>query len=97
MEDELLRLATERLTPTGRDMGIPGCEDWVYRDLPGRLSFEMWNRLLGIMGHGNYMVLAMSQGPDWRRGQFLVSPDGMANLKAYSEERARAAADRGRG
>lgn len=58
-------------------------DGWVYRDLPARLSFEMWDLLLEIMGEGNYRILAMTIGPDFKRGQFMISPDGIANMVAY--------------
>lgn len=58
-------------------------DGWVYRDLPNRLSHEMWDFLIETMGEGNYRILAKSVGPDWKRGQFLISPEGMKNLIAY--------------
>ncbi len=57
-------------------------DGWVYRDIPGRLSHEMWDHLIGIIGVGNFEILAMSIGDDWKRGQLMISPDGMKNLAA---------------
>lgn len=62
-------------------------DGWVYRDLPARLSNEMWDLLISIMGEGNYVILAESRGPDWRRGQFLISPTGMKNMKEHSRDK----------
>lgn len=58
-------------------------DGWVYRDLPRRLSFEMWDHFLSVIGEGNYVILAMSTGPDWKRGQFLISPAGMENMRQH--------------
>ena len=60
-------------------------DGWVYRDLPSRLSHEMWDLFIKTLGEGNYRIMAMTVGPDWKRGQFLISPDGMANLAAYKQ------------
>ncbi len=60
-------------------------DGWVYRDFPSRLSHEMWDLFIKTLGEGNYRILAMTVGPDWKRGQFLISPDGMANLVAYRQ------------
>ena len=56
-------------------------DGWVYKDIPGRLSYEMWDHLLDIIGDGNFRVLAMSVGEDWKRGQLMISPNGMKNLE----------------
>ena len=58
-------------------------DGWVYRDMSGRMSYEMWDLFTGLLGEGNYVILIMSQGHDWKRGQFLISPDGMQNLSDY--------------
>lgn len=64
-------------------------EGWAYRDLPGKLSLEMWGKFIGILGDAPYKILIGSEGRDrdgfeWRRGQFLLSPAAMENLKAYN-------------
>ena len=58
-------------------------DGWVYRDLPSRLSYKYWDLFIKTLGEGNYRIMAMTVGPDWKRGQFLISPDGMANLAAF--------------
>lgn len=58
-------------------------DGWVYRDMPFRLSHEMWDVFLETLGKGNYRILIMSSTPGWKRGQFLISPKGMENLAAY--------------
>ncbi len=58
-------------------------DGWLYRDLPTRLSYEMWDCLLSTIGEGEYVILAMSRGNDWKRGQLLISPDGMENLQRH--------------
>jgi hypothetical protein len=60
-------------------------DGWVYRDIPGRLSFQMWDHLLEVIGKNNYRILIMSKGPDWIRGQLMISPTGMENMKKYSD------------
>lgn len=60
-------------------------DGWVYRDIPGRLSLEMWDHLMDVIGAGNCEVLALSIGDDWVRGQLMISPDGMKNLAAFRE------------
>lgn len=59
-------------------------DGWVYRDMPSRLSHEMWAVFLELLGEGNYVILALSrsQVDDWIRGQFLISPQGMQNVRA---------------
>lgn len=64
--------------------GLIARDGWVYRDLPGKLSHEMWDHFIGILADAPYYILIASEGPDWRRGQFLLSPQAMANIAAYS-------------
>lgn len=68
-------------------------DGWVYRDIPGRFSHEMWDKFLGLLGEGNYVILAKSESEadDWVRGQFLISPDGMKNMAEYSSQATRRA------
>lgn len=56
---------------------------WVYRDIPGRMSHEMWDLFLSILGEGNYEVVAMTTAQDYKRGQFFLSPQALENLKEY--------------
>lgn len=59
-------------------------EGWVYRDVPGWFSHEMWELFLNTMGHDNYKIVIMSSHPErGKRGQFLLSPKAMKNLEAY--------------
>lgn len=57
-------------------------DGWVYRDIPGRLSNEIWDHLLDVIGAENFRILGMSVGNDWKRGQLMISPNGMKNLAA---------------
>lgn len=59
-------------------------DGWVYRDIPSRLSYEFWDRFIDLLGEGNYRIMAVTTGPDWKRGQFLISPEGMNNLATYN-------------
>ena len=56
---------------------------WTYYDLPKRLSFEMWDYFISLLGEGNYKILIISQNSaeDWKRGQFLISPAGIQRLR----------------
>jgi hypothetical protein len=71
------------------DAPVPGekliADGWVYRDLSAKLSFEMWEFFLNLVGDGNYRILATTEGPDWRHGQFLISPTGIARLRDYAK------------
>jgi len=62
-------------------------DGWVYRDMPGKLSHELWDKILAMLGKGNYVVFIMSEGADWRRGQLLISPTGMDNLAIFLENK----------
>jgi hypothetical protein len=62
-------------------------QGWVYRDLPSKLSYEMWDLFLSIMGEGNYQILIASQGDNWKRGQFFLSPKALENLAAYRDQK----------
>lgn len=79
------------LRPTAKDLcpNEPSVHDWEYRGIPGRLSLELWDDMLAIIGAGNYRVVAMSGGRDtwgswWRSGQLLISPDGMRRLSEHT-------------
>lgn len=60
-------------------------DGWQYVDLPSRLSLEMRDYFLKILGEGEYVILVASSGHDWWRGQLLISPVGQSNLKAHIE------------
>lgn len=58
---------------------------WRYIDPPTKFSHEMWDYFCKIIGEDEYKLLIFSEGvsPDgfkWKRGQFVVSPQGMLNL-----------------
>lgn len=85
---------TPDLTPPAIDATQPPIPEpyksqgYVYRDIPGKLSPEMWDKLLAIFGEGNYVLLASSESKDpanpWKRGQFFLSPQALENLKAHT-------------
>lgn len=56
---------------------------WRYVDLPTRLSLEMWDNFLSVLGEGNFRILVMSEGPDWRRGQFFLAPAAYENMRKH--------------
>lgn len=66
---------------------IPGktyrADGWAYRDLPGWITINNWEKFTAILGAENYVVLAMSLKGDRVHAQLLISPEGMANARAY--------------
>lgn len=71
---------------TGKSYRADG---WVYRDTDGWFDKDGWFELLGIIGEGNYVILAHSVrgGKDYR-GQFLISPIGMDRMKEWAKGKA---------
>lgn len=66
---------------------------WRYVDPPTKFSPEMWDYFCAIIGEGEYKLLIASEGTErdgfeWKRGQFVISPQGMLNL-ADKERRER--------
>ncbi len=90
MSEELA--ATHRNANGNLDIDGLIARGWAYRDLPGKLSLEMWDLFIGILGDAPHYILIGSEGSDrdgfqWRRGQFLLSPEAMANIVAYNKAR----------
>lgn len=54
---------------------------WVYRDIPW-MADKFWDELWALVGEGNFETIAVSRRPDAKRGQFFISPEGMANMRA---------------
>jgi hypothetical protein len=82
MTKHLKRLMDTLPLPAGEP--TPGktylADGWVYRDLP-RLSFEMFDRLVSMIGEANIVWLTQADYGDSKRGQLLISPDGIQRLK----------------
>jgi hypothetical protein len=62
---------------------------WTYMDPPTRFSHEMLDLWCDTIGRDNYRLLAMtdgiqSDGFKFKRGQFLVNPEGIKRLKEYA-------------
>lgn len=58
---------------------------WRYVDPPTKFSHEMWDYFRARIGEGEYKLLIFSEGETadgfkWKRGQFIISPQGMLNL-----------------
>lgn len=91
--DDLQRLLAAIPLPPGEP--FPGetliADGWVYRDMPGVMLLEYWETLLAAMGEGHYRILAETHltrdGQEWRRGQLLISPTGIENLKTWLASR----------
>lgn len=79
--NKMFREAEQALVPA--DLKAKG---WIYRDMPGTASPEAWQMLLDIMGENEYQVLISTRGVNkhgekYVRGQFLLSPKAIENLK----------------
>jgi len=58
---------------------------WRYVDPPTKFSFEMWDYFRNLIGMDEHKLLIYSEGITadgfkWKRGQFVISPQGMKNL-----------------
>ncbi|GAA0768600.1 hypothetical protein [Brevundimonas olei] len=58
-------------------------DGWVYRDLP-RMAPEYFDQLIDLVGESNIVWLTKADYGDTRRGQLLISPEGMRNIAAYN-------------
>lgn len=60
---------------------------WRYFDTPW-MTAALWAEFVELIGEGNYDVIAGSVRPasGERRGQFMISPEGVKRLEAKSEE-----------
>jgi hypothetical protein len=53
---------------------------WRYIDPPTKFSPEMWDYFRNLIGRDEHKLLVSSTGDGWKRGQFLISPQGMLNM-----------------
>lgn len=71
--------AQSMVPPDLRDKG------WTYFDPPARFQPMTWDYFLALMGEGEYMLIAQSNGTDengpYVRGQFFISPKAQSNLQ----------------
>lgn len=59
-------------------------DGWFYRDLP-QMAPEYFNDLLDLIGADNIAWITRATYPNgYQRGQMLVSPDGMARIRAHN-------------
>lgn len=75
------------------DMDALAAAGWRYIDPATRFSHEMWDVFCEMIGADNYRILAMTIGTTrdgfaYKRGQFMVSPDGMQRLHERAAEAA---------
>lgn len=67
-------------------------DGWQYRDTPPMLP-AFWDGLLGAIGEGNYRLLTYAERTFkddprlYKRGQMLISPAGIENIKAWMAAR----------
>lgn len=64
-------------------------DGWVYRDLPN-LGLAQFDELVGIIGDDNLVWLTLAErvwpdGQKTKRGQVLISPAGIENLRKRKE------------
>jgi hypothetical protein len=69
------------MAKTEAEATFPGM---VYFNTEGKLSHAEWDAMLETFGEDGYMILAMSETPEWKRGQFVLTPEAM---KRYTEVR----------
>lgn len=65
-----------------------GLTDWHYRDLP-QMAPEFFDKFVDLAGEDNlrWITLAERPWPDGsrtRRGQVMISPEGMERIAAYN-------------
>lgn len=60
-------------------------DGWEYRDLP-RMTREACDALINVIGNENIRWLSFADYGSSVRGQCFVSPSGMANMTASSNE-----------
>lgn len=58
---------------------------WRYVNPPTKFSHAMWDYFRGLIGMEEHKLLIYSDGTardgfQWKRGQFVISPQGMLNL-----------------
>lgn len=58
---------------------------WVYHDLP-RMSPEFFDQFVEIVGQENLLWITFADYGTSKRGQVMISPEGMQNLKEYNDE-----------
>lgn len=93
-------LALQKLEPVKGKTYV--ADGWQYRDIP-RMSPDMWDYFVGIIGDENFVPLSMAeygeedaqgnQTISAKRGQLLISPDGMENLRLHTASKQTEAAD----
>lgn len=54
-------------------------DGWVYREIYW-CEISTWNRILGAIGDGQYVILARTTRGPRTRGQLMISPTGMSNI-----------------
>lgn len=55
-------------------------DGWEYRDLP-RMTPELFDRFIGIVGEANIRWLSFANYGATMRGQCFISPVGLQNLR----------------
>lgn len=82
--EKLNKMFEEAHKELATELGFPG---WTFRDLP-RMSLDVYEKLINVIGIDNIHYLAQTVSGDTIRGQVLISPDGISNLKQFNEEQA---------
>jgi hypothetical protein len=78
LHEQISAALSETLPKT---LGLP---DWVYRDLP-RMTPELFDEFVRIVGEENIKWLTIADYGDSKRGQVLISPQGMNRLSEYNK------------
>lgn len=61
-----------------------GCPGWHYRDIPW-ITDEYFDKLIDIIGKDNIKCIVSSRRDNAIRGQFLISPEGIENIKEWQK------------
>jgi hypothetical protein len=80
-------ISIQPLPGSDRQIDVDGLLDsgWVYRDIPWMASGR-WDEFMDWIGAGNVEILAVSsRDGSIKRGQILISPAGIDNLKQRVE------------
>lgn len=68
---------------------VTGLPDWHYKDLP-KMTPEILDKLVDAIGPDHIKWITKAEykieGKDFKRGQVMISPEGIENLKTFLAE-----------
>jgi hypothetical protein len=78
----IMALLKEAQQELAASLGKPG---WTYHDLP-RMSPEYVKQFFDLSGEENIQLITWADYGNTQRGQVLISPQGMKNLRKYNAQ-----------